>query len=325
MVGTAVSDIFTDRKPHTTGELFSLWAQNTIAGAELGLAVDLTVATGGVAALPGAGAPVRAAVGVLVGAGLSGLTFGGEGQTWSDFGANQAIGAGTGAAIGVVPELAIAASAYGVYQGAVTIQEGNAASTTIGLAEVGLSLAPLASQQGRQLMLGRMSRTLKGAMQAEAPVSLFGGEPVPRVQTPVGQPQPTANAPVPSSTAARGRIDLAGKQHPVSGVRFNERGFPEFESLHDVAIPQQLQGPKVSDAAQFRAATRDLRETLRANPELRQGFTTEQLRAIDGGQARIPGLTWHHAEDGVTLQLVDRPGHRATGHAGGRQATGGRR
>ena len=127
-----------------------------------------------------------------------------------------------------------------------------------------------------------------------------------------------------AGTGARGRLNLAGQAHPVTGVRFNQEGFPEFQSIHETTIPEQLRGPAVSDDAQFRQATRDLREAVRANPELRQNFTDAQLKAIEAGRPRIPGLTWHHAEDGVTLELVDRPTHTGTGHAGGRAATGGR-
>jgi len=117
---------------------------------------------------------------------------------------------------------------------------------------------------------------------------------------------------------------LAGETHPVTGVPFDKQGFPVFDSFHDVQLPSNLASPAVADATQFRYATANLRETLQANPNLKANFTTEQLAAIEQGAPRIPGYTWHHNQDGVTLQLVDENLHSGTGHSGGRQTTGGR-
>lgn len=103
-----------------------------------------------------------------------------------------------------------------------------------------------------------------------------------------------------------------------------DQGFPVFDSRFDTMIPEQLRGPAISDAAQMRSATAALREHLAANLAERALFTPEQLEAIDAGAARIPGFTWHHNEDGVTLQLVDRSTHQQTGHRGGRVVPGGR-
>ncbi|HVZ41160.1 MAG TPA: DUF4157 domain-containing protein [Candidatus Kapabacteria bacterium] len=117
---------------------------------------------------------------------------------------------------------------------------------------------------------------------------------------------------------------LAGKQHPKTGVPFNANGYPIFESKFDVHLPPELIGPTVRDGAQFEFATRALRDELERQPGLRKLFTEEQLRAIQAGEERIPDYTWHHHEDGVRLQLVDRNLHGKTGHSGGREATGGR-
>jgi hypothetical protein len=111
--------------------------------------------------------------------------------------------------------------------------------------------------------------------------------------------------------------------HETTGVPF-EDGFPVFESLFDFRMPDELIGPDVSDETQMRAATRALREWLEDHPRLKRRFSADQLAAITSGKARIPGRTWHHHEDGETLQLVDRAAHRGTGHRGGRAETGGR-
>jgi len=117
---------------------------------------------------------------------------------------------------------------------------------------------------------------------------------------------------------------LAGDKHPVTGVPFNEDGFPEFDSLFDAQIPEELKGPEITDTAQFKDATRQLKEFLEANPEAKMNFTEEQLASIEKGSARLPELTWHHHEDTERLQLVDRWKHDKTGHSGGRSRSGGR-
>lgn len=117
---------------------------------------------------------------------------------------------------------------------------------------------------------------------------------------------------------------LAGKAHPVTGVLFDGDGFPIFDSLHQVELPGNLRGSSVTDPAQFQYATQNLNQLLGDNPALRVNFTEEQLQAISQGAPKIPGLTWHHYQDGATLQLVDTTTHRLTGHTGGRALTGGR-
>lgn len=117
---------------------------------------------------------------------------------------------------------------------------------------------------------------------------------------------------------------LAGQRHPVTGVLYNSGGYPVFESMMDIIIPEELRGPEVSDARQFAEASRQLREEFERTPTLESIFSPEQLEAIKKGWPRIPGLTWHHHEDGMTLQLVDRDTHARTGHSGGRENSGGR-
>ncbi|WP_158502227.1 HNH endonuclease [Vitiosangium sp. GDMCC 1.1324] len=110
----------------------------------------------------------------------------------------------------------------------------------------------------------------------------------------------------------------------MTGVLFMENGYPAFDPIFEVTIPEELRGPEVSDTRQFADAARQLREEFARNPTLESIFSPEQLEAIKKGWPRIPGLTWHHHEDGMTLQLVDRDTHVRTGHSGGREASGGR-
>ena len=117
---------------------------------------------------------------------------------------------------------------------------------------------------------------------------------------------------------------LAGEEHPITGVRYNENAYPEFESKANIRIPKNLKGANVSDRQQFRNATEQLWAKMQKSPKLKEGFTQQQLADIEAGKPKITGLTWHHHEDGVRLQLVDTEIHAKTGHDGGRRNTGGR-
>lgn len=119
-------------------------------------------------------------------------------------------------------------------------------------------------------------------------------------------------------------VRLAGKKHPVTGVYFDRNGYPVFDSKFSAKLPQNLRGKAVSDYDQFKAATRELKREIEANPLLKNRFTKEQLEDIMAERERIRGLTWHHHQDGVRLQLVDYDTHAKTGHDGGRKNTGGR-
>jgi hypothetical protein len=117
---------------------------------------------------------------------------------------------------------------------------------------------------------------------------------------------------------------LAGETHRVTGVPFDKDGFPIFQSYGSATLPKDLIGPHISDTKQFQAATRQLWDQIKDNPARQRLFTAEQLEQIKRGEAYIDGFTWHHHQDGSTMQLVDRLIHRKTGHSGGRQVTGGR-
>jgi hypothetical protein len=206
-IGGYWDDTFQGNYGRSFGDYLSVVGQNTIGGFQLGLAADMVVVAGGAAALPGVGAPVRGAIGGLIGAGTGALTFAGKGQTWTNFAANQVTGAGVGAAIGVVPELGLAAAAYGAYQGFNTAREGNWASVAIGVAEITTSIAPFASKGVRSMTLDRLGRTSKGLFASEGPISLFGGAPVPKIGSVT-----TATLAAPAATAAAGsRLSFASR------------------------------------------------------------------------------------------------------------------
>src|SRR5690242_781297 len=58
----------------------------------------------------------------------------------------------------------------------------------------------------------------------------------------------TAHAPdhVPDCSRTRSHKNehLAGKMHPVTGIPYSDNGYPVFESIADVTIPEELRGPE---------------------------------------------------------------------------------
>ena len=117
---------------------------------------------------------------------------------------------------------------------------------------------------------------------------------------------------------------LAGKLHPKTGVPFDTKGFPIFESAGNIELPSHKLGKSVSDHAQFKESSKRLWELIKNDDVKRSAFTVDQLKAIERGDSKISGYTWHHHQDGKTMQLVDEVDHALTGHSGGRQLTGGR-
>jgi RHS repeat-associated protein len=143
---------------------------------------------------------------------------------------------------------------------------------------------------------------------SEDPIDLFGG--------------PALYAYVAAPT---GFIDPFGlSPWHEQGVWITKGRNPRFDSKFNVRLPSELRGKDVSDHTQMSYATRKLDQFLSQKPQERLKFTRDQLAAIDKKLARIPGLTWHHHENGSLLQLVDRVLHSKVRHDGGRKKVGGR-
>jgi hypothetical protein len=109
-----------------------------------------------------------------------------------------------------------------------------------------------------------------------------------------GGKDPCGQGAAEAGPAAVRNAHLAGSKHPVTGVPFNDRGFPDFSAFRhsevgDVRI--ELTGSRGRD---FAAANRA------------------------AGLSRTPsGYTWHHHQDSGLMQLIRADVHRATGHTGG--------
>ncbi|MFO1369525.1 MAG: RHS repeat-associated core domain-containing protein [Marinagarivorans sp.] len=96
-IGAGINDTINHfaygEKFRSVGEYASITAQNAIAGAEMGAAVDVGAMSGGLA-LPASGA--------LGNAGFGGLSFDGRAKPWKDYGVDQAKDAAIGAIAGPV-------------------------------------------------------------------------------------------------------------------------------------------------------------------------------------------------------------------------------
>ncbi|PTL84342.1 HNH endonuclease [Vitiosangium sp. GDMCC 1.1324] len=96
----------------------------------------------------------------------------------------------------------------------------------------------------------------------------------------------------PTETPIR-NAHLAGKRHPVTGVPFDADGYPDFRAAGVVKAEVKITytGSRARDFAA-------------ANKAAGFGETPK-------------GMTWHHHQDGMTMQLVPTETHARTGHTGG--------
>ncbi|MGN7854362.1 HNH endonuclease [Exiguobacterium sp. 22311] len=112
---------------------------------------------------------------------------------------------------------------------------------------------------------------------------------------------------------------LANKVHPVTGVKFGDRGFPQFYAKATVRIA--LDDIKKSSTTHFRKANQILLIQIKSDSGIRARFTSQEIKQIENSKTPT-GYTWHHHEDRGILQLVDRQTHANTAHTGGRAIWG---
>ncbi len=86
---------------------------------------------------------------------------------------------------------------------------------------------------------------------------------------------------------------LAGDVHPTTGVPFDQAGHADFSKYAVDTVKIKQTGTRAGD---FREANR-----------------------LAGRKKTPEGYTWHHHQDGETMQLVPRDIHAQTGHTGGFQ------
>lgn len=128
--------------------------------------------------------------------------------------------------------------------------------------------------------------------------------------------------------------DLAGTEHPETGVPFEEKTvelqdgsvvtgtFPEFDVEYEVHIDESLY--LQSDHVHFSYANQELYDAIQTDPDLAEdlGLSEDDIQGLVVGDTP-EGFTWHHNEEPGTLQLVEEEVHANTGHTGGREIWGG--
>ncbi|MBQ3564654.1 MAG: HNH endonuclease [Alphaproteobacteria bacterium] len=110
---------------------------------------------------------------------------------------------------------------------------------------------------------------------------------------------------------------MAGKQCPKTGVFYNVKGYPIFEKVAvcDLKLPTKV--ANIHDRVlHSRVATRMLREGIKNGKIDPSKFNNVQISAINLGQSKIPGYTWHHHQNFRRMQLIPEELH-ATPHNGG--------
>ncbi|WP_236209830.1 HNH endonuclease [Pseudomonas tohonis] len=119
-------------------------------------------------------------------------------------------------------------------------------------------------------------------------------------------------------------VHLAGQRHPVTGVVFDNRGFPIFDDVAAFDTRISIDAFKsASYEGQMKLATKDLLGAIQQGQVKASMFTAKQLQQINAGAKKIDGYTWHHHQDSGRMQLVPELIHSKTGHIGGEAMGGG--
>lgn len=123
---------------------------------------------------------------------------------------------------------------------------------------------------------------------------------------------------------ATGRMGLAGQLHPITGVPFNARGFPVFDSQFSTKLPRSV-WRTTTRSTHFKLANQKLRAVL-LNPNSQISKTLSSVKKNEllqflSSKGNLPqsppGYTWHHNQKTGVMELVDRKAHQTVSHDGG--------
>jgi hypothetical protein len=112
-------------------------------------------------------------------------------------------------------------------------------------------------------------------------------------------------------------VKLAGQRHRVTGIVFDNKGFPIFNDVaaFDTRLPiEPFRNASYTD--QMRMATNNLAAAIQRGEVNPSAFSANQLGQIQSGSKTVDGFTWHHHQDTGRMQLVPRDIHKRTGHLG---------
>ncbi|WP_308917136.1 HNH endonuclease [Jannaschia sp. LMIT008] len=115
---------------------------------------------------------------------------------------------------------------------------------------------------------------------------------------------PEAGTPMANAIARYNRAN--GTNH--SGVRFRE-GFPDFGQYRSTSVEIPNMRGNYDDGR--RSTPDDLGDFGQARQAMADRNGGRWTRSMENGQ------TWHHHQDGVTMELIDQDVHAAVGHTGG--------
>lgn len=107
---------------------------------------------------------------------------------------------------------------------------------------------------------------------------------------------------------------MAGKTHPKTKVRFDEKGFPKFKVYYTVKFRKKYF--RETREQHFYLANRELKRHIGSSVRIKAKFSRKQIKEINQGDTPS-GYTWHHHQDRGVLQLVDEEIHAKTSHIGG--------
>jgi len=114
----------------------------------------------------------------------------------------------------------------------------------------------------------------------------------------------------------------AGTRHPITNVKYDSRGFPEFKSYCTVRLPQR--DYRKSREQHFETANRILYNKIISDSRTRKRFSFSQKELKELSQGETPKkYTWHHHQDRGVLEFVDYDIHSKTSHIGGYSIWGG--
>ncbi|MBD8013388.1 HNH endonuclease [Planococcus wigleyi] len=127
--------------------------------------------------------------------------------------------------------------------------------------------------------------------------------------------------------------NLAGEEHPITGVPFEENSIYYEGTLHEGSFPvfeasfeAQLNEDQylMSDVTHIQEANLQLYNAIQENPMLADsiGLTESEIMYLHTSMTP-EGYDWHHHEELGKMQLVEEEVHQQTGHTGGREIWGG--
>jgi filamentous hemagglutinin len=112
-------------------------------------------------------------------------------------------------------------------------------------------------------------------------------------------------------------VKLAGQRHPVTGVVFDNKGYPIFDDIAGYDTRININDFRsASYTQQMQMASQDLAQAIRNGQVSSNQFTPQQLNQLNSGLSKIDGYTWHHHQDTGRMQLVPEFEHSKTGHVG---------